>query len=72
MSFQQAIQILKNLPEAYQKEVLNFIEFIAQKNQREPMALAQPSKRGGFGSLKGTIWMSPDFDELLDDFEDYR
>lgn len=72
MSFQQAIQILKGLPEAYQKEVLNFIEFIAQKNQRERMALVQPGKRGGYGSLKGNIWMAPDFDEPLDDFEDYR
>ncbi|MEI6233735.1 MAG: DUF2281 domain-containing protein [Planctomycetota bacterium] len=23
------------------------------------------------GSLKGTFWMSPDFDEPLDDFKDY-
>ena len=63
MSFQQAIQILKGLPEAYQKEVMHFIEFIAQNNQRERMALSQAKKRGGFGSLKGTIWMSSDFDD---------
>ncbi len=25
----------------------------------------------GFGCLKGKIWMSPDFDEPLEDFQEY-
>ena len=28
-------------------------------------------KRRQSGSAKGQIWMSPDFDEPLEDFEDY-
>jgi len=28
-------------------------------------------ERGGFGCLKGRIWMSDDFDEPLEDFKDY-
>ena len=26
---------------------------------------------GGFGCMKGKIWMSVDFDEPLEDFKDY-
>lgn len=31
---------------------------------------SQP-ERGGFGALKGKIWMAPDFDEPLEDFKEY-
>ena len=31
---------------------------------------SEPPLRG-FGSLKGKIWMAPDFDEPLEDFKDY-
>ena len=31
----------------------------------------RPSELRGFGALKGKIWMAPNFDEPLDDFEDY-
>ena len=31
----------------------------------------QDLPEGGFGCLKGKIWMSEDFDEPLDDFKDY-
>ncbi|MBK9016713.1 MAG: DUF2281 domain-containing protein [Saprospiraceae bacterium] len=36
-------------------------------HQSEP----KPKKRGGYGSLKGKIWMSPDFDAPLDDMKEY-
>jgi antitoxin (DNA-binding transcriptional repressor) of toxin-antitoxin stability system len=29
------------------------------------------AKRKGFGSAKGQIWMSDDFDEPLEEFEEY-
>jgi len=28
-------------------------------------------ERGGFGCLKGQVWMSDDFDDPLEDFKDY-
>lgn len=31
----------------------------------------KPKKRGLVGSAKGQIWMSDDFDEPLEDFEEY-
>lgn len=34
-----------------------------------PLPVADSLK--GFGCLKGRIWMSPDFDELLEDFKEY-
>ncbi len=38
-------------------------------------SLNQPAddqeKRGGFGILKGKVWMADDFDEPLDDFREY-
>ncbi|MDJ0659907.1 MAG: DUF2281 domain-containing protein [Crocosphaera sp.] len=33
---------------------------------------SSPKKRRQSGSAKGKIWMSPDFDEPLEDFEEYR
>jgi hypothetical protein len=30
-----------------------------------------PKKRRQSGSAKGQIWMSPDFDEPLEDFQEY-
>lgn len=66
MSFNQAIQLLRNLPEAYQQEVLHFIEFIANKAKNETDAKSSTPKRNGYGSLKGKVWMAPDFDAPLE------
>jgi hypothetical protein len=32
---------------------------------------SEPQRLKGFGCLKGKLWMSPDFDEPLDDFSEY-
>jgi hypothetical protein len=32
---------------------------------------SSPKKRRQSGSAKGQIWMSPDFDEPLEDFQEY-
>ena len=39
----------------------------ANAEQKPPM----PGCLKGFGALKGKIWMSPDFDEPLEDFKEY-
>ena len=46
---------------------------ITQNNQPilKLVRLAQPKKRRQSGSAKGLIWMSPDFDQPLEDFSEY-
>jgi len=53
------------LPEEVQKQVSDFIEFLMSK--RKKSQVRQPV----FGSAKGRIQMSADFDEPLDDFKEY-
>lgn len=51
-------------------------EEIVIRRGSEPVARLMPlKKRGGvtgFGSMKGEIWMSPDFDEPLEEFAEYE
>ena len=59
------------LPLELRKEVVDFIEFLAQKyqqKQEKPMPSKRPSN---FGSAKGLITMSDDFNEPLNEFQDY-
>lgn len=49
---------------------------IRVKAELEPVTAEAPEdsarpKFKGFGCLKGKIWMSPDFDEPLEDFKEY-
>ena len=56
---------LESLPPDLKKEVNDFVDFLLSKSK--PVA-KKPAK---FGSAKGKIKMSADFDEPLDDFKDY-
>jgi len=51
-------------------------EEIVIRRGSEPVAQLGPlKKRGGvtgFGSMKGEIWMAPDFDEPLEEFAEYE
>ena len=49
-------------------EVQNFIEFLLDKNKSNKEVQAKKRK---FGSLKGKIHLSKDFDDLVDDFKEY-
>lgn len=55
---------IMKLPAEYRKEVSDFVDFLAAKNSSEP-------RKSFYGSLKGKIVMSPDFDAPLDDFVEY-
>lgn len=45
---------------------------IKVKAELEPVSTpSDHTKLRGFGCLRGKLWMSPDFDEPLADFEDY-
>jgi hypothetical protein len=55
------------LPAALKAEVNDFVDFLMTKNKIKIEEKKQPK----FGSAKGKIYMSPDFDEPLEDFKDY-
>lgn len=66
------LEKLEALPESLQAEVLHYIEFLAEryaKTKVEP--LTSQKKRGGLGALKGKIWLADDFDEPLEDLQEY-
>lgn len=69
MSDLSFLETVKLMPPDYQQEVKDFIDFVWEKKlQREPY---NKEKRSLFGAFKGKVWMSPDFDEPLEDFKDY-
>jgi hypothetical protein len=55
------------LPLELRKEVIDFIDFLTQKYQQKQA----PIRKSNFGSAKGLITMSDDFNEPLEDFKDY-
>ncbi len=54
------------LPADLKSEVNNYIDFLLSKRQNE-----KKKRIPKFGCAKGKIYMSPDFDEPLDDFKEY-
>lgn len=63
----------KSQIESLLQSALEGEEVIITQNERpilKLIQLAQPAKRRRRGSAKGQIWMSPDFDEPLEDFKD--
>lgn len=58
---------LSSLPKKLQREVLDFMDFLMYKAGKRQPTEKQPK----FGSAKGRFKMSPDFDEPLDDFDQY-
>ena len=67
---------LKKLPESTVGEVLDFVEFLKQKQRpfshaHHPGGEAAKGPRQP-GSARGQVWMAPDFDAPLEDFKDYQ
>jgi len=65
------LEALQKLPESLQQEVLHYAEFLVQKYPQDSTTAELPKKKREAGALKGKIWMSDDFDELLEDFREY-
>lgn len=57
---------INSLPNDIKSEVNDFIDFLLTKKKKEIK-----KKKPIFGCAKGQIFISPDFDEPLDDFKDY-
>ena len=57
---------LETLPKNLKQEVSDFIDFLLEKSSTKKKKVIPQ-----FGSAKGKIKMSPDFDAPLDDFKEY-
>ncbi len=61
-------ETIASLPEESRNEVKDFAEFLLKKKGKKTTRKKVPK----FGSGKHLIkWISPDFDEPLDDFKEY-
>ena len=65
------LQKYNYLPLELRKEVADFIEFLAQKYQQKQAKETPPKHPSNFGSAKGLITMSDDFNEPLEEFQEY-
>jgi hypothetical protein len=59
---------LETLPSDLKREAKDFIEALVEKHSAKNK---MQTKKPKFGSLKGKIWLSDDFDAPLEDFKDY-
>jgi uncharacterized protein DUF2281 len=66
MSTTELVELINKLPADKQKEVEEFIDSLVAGIESGDAKLPR-----NFGSLKGKIWISDDFDEPLKEFEDY-
>ena len=67
MQDSEFLEKVKPMPPDYQQEVKDFVDFVwERKMQRSPDI---SKKMSLFGAFKGRVWMSPDFDEPLEDFK---
>jgi hypothetical protein len=57
---------ISSLPNDIKSEINDFIDFLLKKRKKEIK-----KKKPKFGCAKGQIYMSPDFDEPLEDFNPY-
>ena len=70
MSEKELSKKLKKLPEEARKEVVDFIDFLESKYAKAVKETENP--KSNFGSAKGLIEMADDFDEPLEDFNEYQ
>jgi Protein of unknown function (DUF2281) len=67
----EIVEKLEALPDSLRAEVLNYIDFLLEKYATTSPQVELPKKKRRAGLLKGKIWISDDFDEPLEDFQDY-
>lgn len=71
MSTQQAIQLFHTLSEDLQKQVIVFIEFLANQKGNQEISVSSKAKRKP-GLRKGFVkYMSEDFNAPIEDLKDY-
>ncbi|QEK52199.1 DUF2281 domain-containing protein [Pedobacter aquae] len=68
MSTTEILEKIRLIPENYQQEVVDFIDFILEKKVKKTSI---SSKKRPLGLLKGRMKMSDSFDDPLEDFKSY-
>lgn len=68
MSTTEIFEKIRLIPENYQQEVVDFIDFILEKKVKKT-TISQNQRP--LGLLKGMMKMSDTFDEPLEDFKGY-
>ncbi|QQE66386.1 hypothetical protein GFS31_30840 [Leptolyngbya sp. BL0902] len=67
------LEAVAQMLEALKQEIIHYSKYLIEnysQNKVDQEDVKQlPSKRGGFGILKGKIWMADDFDEPLKDLK---
>lgn len=66
MKHSQLYDKIISLPNDIKSEVNDFIDFLMAKRH-----IKTKKKKPEFGCAKGQIYISPDFDEPLEDFKEY-
>ena len=67
MPFAVLEEKIKQIPQEYIAEVVNFLDLLQYKIRAEQPAKEKPKRQ--LGLLKGQIWMADDFDAPLEDFK---
>lgn len=71
----EILETISQMPESLKQELLHYAKYLfenySQAETEQPNAEQPKKKRGGFGILKGKIWMADDFDEPLEDLKEY-
>lgn len=69
MHTEHILSKLNSMPAELKKEVLDFMEHLLEKHEKnkQKQALTHPK----YGSCKGLFVIPDDFDEPLDDFKEY-
>jgi hypothetical protein len=64
---------IAKLPENLKLKVEGYVDALLgeSKSNQTTASNNENANNRGYGSLKGKIWMSEDFNEPLDDFKDY-
>lgn len=67
---QKILEELKKMPPPLKAELLHYMDFLMNKYAQLPASIER--NRPQFGSAKGYYKTSADFDEPLEDFQEYR
>jgi hypothetical protein len=69
---EQLLEEIKKLPFEQQKEVEDFVGYLAAKYiASKPKEGIGEQRRKNLGWARGQIWMADDFNETPEDFKDY-
>jgi hypothetical protein len=64
------VKKIAKLPEDLKRKAEGYIDALLDEAENIANSKVASANRG-YGSLKGKIWMSEDFNEPLEDFKDY-